>query len=303
MREEKFNISAESVGKRLDKYLAEKLKDNLSRSEIRKLIDEGLVTIGGRSAKPHHILKIKEDVRLVAKEKEAITLLREDIRFNIVFQDEYLAVIEKPAGLTTHPPSAGVKHTLVNGLLFTFEKLSNIGGNLKPGIVHRLDKDTSGLMVIAKDNKTHADLVVKFKERAVMREYAAVVCGVVEFDEGIINAPIGRCENLRVKRNIDFASDKEAITRYRVLRRFKKKTLLSLSIETGRTHQIRVHLKHIGHPIAGDSYYGSKVDAPRQMLHAVRLGFKHPVSGEFKVFDSNIPQDIQAYLRAEEYMS
>ncbi len=298
MQKKVFKVSQEDAGMRLDKYLADKLSDLISRSGIRKLIDNGLILIDGLQVKPRHILKADEEVRVSIEPKDNRVLLPEDIKLDIVYEDDYLAVIDKPAGLTVHPPSNGIGHTMVNALLFHIDKLSDIAGPLKPGIVHRLDKDTSGLMVIAKDNKTHQKLTLQFKERIVLREYIAVVLGIVEFDEGVINVPIGRSASLRLKRVVDLNSGKDAITNYNVLKRYKNKTLIRLSLKTGRTHQIRVHLKHINHPIMGDSYYGVKADVSRQMLHAVKLGFNHPVSGEFEVFESKVPDDMRTYIES-----
>ncbi len=298
MQKKVFKVSHEDAGVRLDKYLADKLSDFISRSGIRKLIDNGLIIIDGLRVKPRHILKADEEVRVSIEPKDNQLLLPEDIKLDIIYQDDYLAVIDKPAGLTVHPPSFGIGHTLVNALLFHINKLSDIAGPLKPGIVHRLDKDTSGLMVIAKDNKTHEKLSLQFKKRVVLKEYIAVVLGIVEFDEGVINVPIGRSPNLRLKRVVDFNSDKDAVTNYNVIKRYKNRTLIKLNIETGRTHQIRVHLKHVNHPIIGDSYYGVKAGVSRQMLHAVKLGFNHPVSGEFEVFESKIPDDMRNYIES-----
>ena len=298
MQKKIFKVSQEDAGMRLDKYLADKLSDLISRSGIRKLIDNGLIVIDGLRVKPRHILKADEEVRVSIEPKDNRLLLPEDIKLDIVYEDDYLAVIDKPAGLTVHPPSSGIGHTMVNALLFHIDKLSDIAGPLKLGIVHRLDKDTSGLMVIAKDNKTHQKLTLQFKERIVLREYIAVVLGIVEFDEGVINVPIGRSASLRLKRVVDLNSGKDAITNYNVLKRYKNKTLIRLSLKTGRTHQIRVHLKHINHPIMGDSYYGVKADVSRQMLHAVKLGFNHPVSGEFEVFESKVPDDMRTYIES-----
>lgn len=297
MPKKRFKITEESSGIRLDKFLAKELSGVISRSNITDLINGGAVLVDGLQVKPRHILKAGENIDITFQDKdEEQELLPEKIDLNIVFQDDHLVVIDKPAGLITHPPSFGINHTLVNGLIYQFKNLSNIGGPLKPGIVHRLDKDTSGLIVIAKDNQTHENLSHQFKERTVLREYVAVVFGVVEFDEGVIDVPIGRSQHMRVKRVVDYNSDKEALTHYKVIKRYSNKTLLQLNLKTGRTHQIRVHLKHINHPIMGDVYYGIKADAPRQMLHALKLGFKHPVKNDFRIYEAQIPKEMQDYI-------
>ena len=298
MQKKILKISQDDAGMRLDKYLADELSDYASRSEIRKLIDAGKVVINDALMKPRYILKGGEEVYVSLEEKESKILLPEDIELDIIYQDDYLVVLNKPAGLTVHPPSAGIQHTLVNALLFNFDMLSDIAGSLKPGIVHRLDRDTSGLLVIAKDNETHEKLALQFKERTVLREYMAVVFGIVEFDQGMINAPIGRSVTQRLKRVVDFNSDKDAITNYNVIKRYKNKTVISLNLKTGRTHQIRVHLKHINHPIMGDISYGVKGDASRQMLHAIKLGFNHPVFNDFKTFEAKLPDDMRTYIES-----
>jgi 23S rRNA pseudouridine1911/1915/1917 synthase len=298
MQKKEFRIAQEDSGQRLDKYLAERLIDYVSRSEIRKMIDSGKILLNGLRVKARHILKNNDEIQVVIEAKKERVPQAEDIELNIVYQDDYLVVINKPAGLIVHPPSAGIKHTLVNALLCRIDKLSDIAGALKPGIVHRLDKDTSGLMVIAKDNKTHEKLARQFKDRVVLREYIAVVLGIVEFDEGVINAPIGRSLNQRLRRVVDLNSEREAITKYAVVKRYCNKTVLRINLETGRTHQIRVHLKHINHPIIGDNSYGVKADASRQMLHATKLGFNHPTSNEFRIFEAKIPDDMQLYIES-----
>ncbi|MDP8261091.1 MAG: RluA family pseudouridine synthase [Candidatus Kappaea frigidicola] len=298
MQKKVFKITQEDAGIRLDKYLADKLSDCVSRSEIRKMIDAGAIIIKGAQIKPRYIIKADEEVYVSIEAKDEQVLLAEDIKLDVVYQDDYLVVVNKPVGLTVHPPSFGVEHTMVNALLFHIDKLSDIAGPLKPGIVHRLDKDTSGLMVIAKDNNTHEKLALQFKERTVLREYIAVVMGVVEFDQGVIDAPIGRSLNMRLKRVIDYNSDRDAITNYNVIKRYKKKTVLKLSLKTGRTHQIRVHLKHINHPIMGDRSYGVGGDASRQMLHAIRLGFNHPAFDDFRIFEAKMPEEMHVYIES-----
>jgi 23S rRNA pseudouridine1911/1915/1917 synthase len=302
MLKKKYKIDSVNAGIRLDKFLADNLTDYLSRSAISRLISNHLVTINDRPVKASHILRASEEIILKYELKPPALPQAEDIKLDIIYEDDFLAVVNKPAGMITHPPQAGKKHTLVNALLHRFNNLSDVAGPLKPGIIHRLDKDTSGLLVIAKDNQSHRKIAAQFKQRSVKREYIALVLGVVEFDEGVIDAPLGRSSKSRLKRKVDMNSELDAITRYTVIKRFNKRTLLRLELKTGRTHQIRVHLKHINHPIIGDSYYGVKADAARQMLHAAKLGFLHPNTGEFKLYESDIPAGFKMYLKALEQL-
>jgi 23S rRNA pseudouridine1911/1915/1917 synthase len=300
MLEKKYTVDNINAGIRLDRFLADNLTDYLSRSAISRLINKNLVTINNKPVKASHILKASEKI-LVRYELKSPTLPEaEEIKLDIVFEDDSLAVINKPAGMVTHPPQAHKKHTLVNALLHHFENLSDVAGLLKPGIIHRLDRDTSGLIVIAKDNQSHRKIAAQFKERTVIREYIALVLGVVEFDEGVIDVPLGRSSKSRMKRTVDINSGLDAFTKYTVIKRYENRTLLKLELKTGRTHQIRVHLKHINHPIIGDSYYGVKADADRQMLHAAKLGFLHPKTGKFNIYQCGIPEDFNCYIKTLE---
>ncbi|MCK5306939.1 MAG: RluA family pseudouridine synthase [Candidatus Omnitrophica bacterium] len=296
MEKKKFKITSESAGGRIDQYLVEVLDKRCSRSAIQKLINEKLILLDSNPVKSRHILKEGESIAISFMPEEDSLPRAEKIELDVVYEDGCLAVINKSAGIIVHPSSISMKHTLINALLYRFPRLSSVAGDLKPGIVHRLDKDTSGLMVIAKDNDTHNELVRQFKEREVKRGYMVLVFGEVQLDGGLINAPIGRSSRVRQKMMVDYNSKRDAVTIYKVIKRFKGATLLELDLRTGRTHQIRVHLKHIGYPILGDRKYGVIKGAPRQMLHSTKLGFTHPATKKYVEFEVELPTDMQNYL-------
>lgn len=297
MEEEKFKIESKDNNRRLDQYLVEMLDKKYSRSSIQKLIAKGAALIDKKQVKSHHKLKEGEEITISLPEIKDATLEPQNIDLDVLYEDDFLLVINKASGMIVHPTSSSAKGTLVNALIYHEKNLSILAGELKPGIVHRLDKDTSGLIVVAKNDKVHEELARQFKERAVRRNYIILVHGVMHLDAGVIDAPIGRSSKSREKMAVDYLSEKDAITFYKVLKRFKNETLLDLEIKTGRTHQIRVHFKHIGYPIIGDVKYGVKKDAPRQMLHAKILGFIHPDSREYMEFISQIPEDMQNYIK------
>ncbi|MCS7200288.1 MAG: RluA family pseudouridine synthase [Caldimicrobium sp.] len=294
-----FIVDKEEVGLRIDQFLKTKLP-MLTRSRIQKLIEEGFVTLKGLPLKGAKKTKEGMEISLVIPPEESITLTPEDIPMEILYEDEDLAVIYKPPGIVVHPAPGHPKGTLVHGLLSKLTNLSGIGGKLRPGIVHRLDKDTSGLMLIAKNDFTHQALVKAFKERAIQKEYIALVFGHLQPTEGKIDKPIGRHPKFRKKMAI-LSSGKEALTEYKVIKYLKKASLVLAKPITGRTHQIRVHFSSLGHPILGDSLYGGlKPDlpkAPRLMLHAIRLSFYHPREGKSLSFEKEPPQDFLEYLK------
>jgi 23S rRNA pseudouridine1911/1915/1917 synthase len=315
----KLNPSQENKDQRIDLYLVEAFDKKYSRSYIQNLIKDKLVLINNKKVKAHYTLKGNEQIQVSLPVKKETKPAARDIPLDIVYEDCYLAVINKPSGIIVHPvrgnrprvfatgskqsisngvhPASGnFTHTLINALLYHIDHLSDVAGPLKPGIVHRLDKETSGLLVIAKDNETHKKLASQFKQRSVKRQYQALVHGVVQLDRGLIEAPVGRSLTNRKKMDVNYLSKKDAKTYYEVEERFKKATLLKLNLETGRTHQIRIHLRHIGYPLIGDSKYGLRKDAPRQMLHAAKLGFIHPATGEYTEFKSKIPQKMKEYI-------
>lgn len=277
-------------GKRIDVYIAEYFVDRYSRTYLQKLIAGGSVLVNGKPSKSKHKIAGGDQIDIVFPPAEACAIKAEDIHIDIIYEDNDLLVINKPAGMVTHPGAGTKNNTLVNALLHHCKGLSGIGGTLRPGIVHRLDKDTSGLMLVAKNDFTHRHLAKQFKDRKVERKYDALVEGVVELDNDRINLPIGKHPGNREKMSVEFGASKEAVTIYRVVKRFKDSTLLEITPITGRTHQIRVHLKAIGHSIVGDIKYGAKMNPfGRQALHAKWIRFFHPVLKRYMEFSSKAP--------------
>jgi 23S rRNA pseudouridine1911/1915/1917 synthase len=289
----------------------------LTRSQAQRLIREGRITAGGRQAKCSRRVKAGEEILLDQPEPRPSGLEPEEIPLDVVYEDEHLVVINKPAGMVVHPGAGVRKGTLVNALLEHCTDLSGIGGVLRPGIVHRLDKGTSGLLVAAKTDKAHLDLARQIASREAVRKYVAVVWGLVKEDRGRIEAPIGRNAQHRKKMAVDTRRGKQAATRYGVLERFRFATLICATLETGRTHQIRVHFSHQGHPVFGDPQYGGRTKAlsrlggrerkaasgmlrsmDRPALHAAELSFKHPVTGRLLCFEAGLPSDIMNLLDA-----
>ncbi|MFA5286965.1 MAG: RluA family pseudouridine synthase [Candidatus Omnitrophota bacterium] len=300
MNEHNFIVSAEEAGTRLDILLSNFSKNKrlgLSRVFIKGLILDGAVRVKNEAIiKPHYKVKSGEEVGFGFMDKVKGALKAEDIKLDIVYEDEDLAVINKPTGMVVHPAPGNYEHTLVNALKNIFKSLSDINPD-RPGIVHRLDKETSGLLVIAKNNASHLDLVRQFAEHSVKKEYLAIVKGSVEFDEGMIEAPIARHATRRKNMAVNFSDQaKEAKTHYRTLKRYKNFSLLELKPFTGRTHQLRVHLDFIGHPILGDDKYGKGNEFTRLALHAKTLGFTHPRTGKFVEFKAPIPKELNDFL-------
>ena len=289
---EKISIkpTPRDYGIRLDVYLAEYFLGKYSRTYLQKLIAEGNILINNKTSTPNHKIGKPDEIDISFPAIENFSMQSQDIPFEIIYEDNDLLVINKPAGLITHPGAGAKTGTLVNALLYHCKSLSAAGGEFRPGIVHRLDKDTSGIMLIAKNDYTHRELAKQFKRREVQRKYIALVKGVVEFDNDQIDLPIGKDIKNREKMAITFVDSKDAVTRYKVLKRFSDTTLLEIEPITGRTHQIRVHMKAIGHPIVGDAKYGIKTsEAPRQMLHAKWIRFFHPVLKKYMEFSSQEP--------------
>ena len=263
-----------------------------SRASIQRLIRQGYVQVNGRTPKTSHRIQPDERITVEIPAPTPFEIKPEPIPLQVLYEDNLLLIVDKPAGLVVHPAPGHPSGTLVNALLAHGASLSSVAGPFKPGIVHRLDKDTSGLLVVAKDDETHRHLSRQFASRQVHRVYLAVVRGVVSQDEGTIHAPIGRHPVQRQRMAVRTHGGREAVTRYRVLKRFSTSTLLELIPQTGRTHQLRVHLAHLGHPILGDPRYGATMGFPRQALHAHRLGFKHPHGGRWMEFVSPLPFDV-----------
>lgn len=301
-----YLIKKRDSGKRLDIFLS--LSDlEISRSKIKELIGSGGVVVSGKKPKPSYILKEGDLVFVdVLKEETPETENKpEDIPLNIVYEDEDILVVNKNRGMVVHPACGNYSGTLVNALLFHCKKLSSGGESFRPGIVHRLDKDTSGLIVVAKNDKAHADLSWQFKNHKVEKKYIAILKGALPYDDGIISEPIGRHPVNRKKMAVAdktkrslMKSARDALTFYKVIERFKKCTFVEVLIKTGRTHQIRVHMNHIGFPILGDEVYGGKNDlgVKKPMLHSYRLKIIHPKTKEYMQFEAEIPKDMKTVL-------
>lgn len=278
---------------RLDKYLSDKLED-MTRSYLKKLIsDDKAVLVNGNPAKPNYKLKPGDIIELAVPEPIELEIKAENIPLDIVYEDNDMLVVNKPQGMVVHPAAGNYTGTLVNALLYHCgDSLSGINGEKRPGIVHRIDKDTSGLLLVAKNDNAHQKLSSQIKEHSLTRAYKALVHGNIKQDSGRIDAPIGRHPSDRKKMTITEKNSREAVTNFRVLERYGRYTFVECILETGRTHQIRVHMSKNGHPIVGDKTYGVKKEEfnlAGQLLHAYKVGFIHPVSGEYMEFVSELP--------------
>ena len=287
------------AGWRLDRYLATALPQ-FSRSRLQALIRAGEVELRGRKVRAREIIRGGDLVRLEIPPADEIEARAEEIPLEILFEDDDLLVLNKPAGLVVHPGAGNQTHTLVNALLHHCPNLSGVGGKQRPGIVHRLDKDTTGCLVVAKNDLAHQVLARQFAEREVTKIYLAIVSGTPRRPRGTIEAAIGRHPIQRKKMQVDSRRGRTAKTEYRVLQSLGQISLVECVLHSGRTHQIRVHLHHLGHPVIGDAIYGRKGTAPRQMLHAWRLGFHHPRTHEPMLFEAPIPEDFQTTLSYRE---
>ncbi|MEX1549709.1 RluA family pseudouridine synthase [Enterococcus sp. C50] len=281
---------------RIDKVLTGLFPD-YSRSQIQLWLKEGVVAVNGQPVKANYKVKAKDELFVEIPKPETLDVIAEDIPLTIVYEDEDVAVINKPQGMVVHP-SAGHSHgTLVNALMYHVKDLSSINGVIRPGIVHRIDKDTSGLLMVAKNDQAHESLAKQLKDKTSLRKYVALVHGEISHDKGTINAPIGRSKVNRKMQSVR-EDGKSAVTHFTVLERFEGFTLVELKLETGRTHQIRVHMQYIGFPLAGDPVYGPKKTLPGngQFLHAQMLGFTHPVTGQEMVFEAPLPEVFEKTL-------
>ena len=288
-------VVKDGAGKRLDQFLSLHIK-NLSRSRIQGLIQGGYVTVSGVPLKSSTKLTGINTVEVVIPDPTKGEIESQNIPLQVLHEDEYLIVVNKPLGLVVHPGPGHADGTLVNAILAKCPDLKGIGGTVRPGIVHRLDKDTSGIIVIAKDEYSHKNISDQLKNRSVIKKYKALVKGSMVSPEAIIDAPIGRDPDNRLRMAI-VENGKNAVTQYRVVSRFKSCDLLDVTIKTGRTHQIRVHMASIGHPVMGDYMYkGSVAGLSRQFLHASELEFKHPVSDEYMTIKSDIPEDLSSFM-------
>lgn len=288
MKEEKTFRIEEEKG-RIDKYLVNKIPD-FSRSKIQQLISDGLVTVNGEVIKANYKLNVDDKISVSIPEPEPVQIKAQDIPIEIIYEDSDILLVNKPQGMVVHPGAGNPDGTLVNALLYHIDDLSGINGEIRPGIVHRLDKDTSGLLVVAKNDTAHVKLSEQLQNRTVKRTYWAIVHGQIPHEHGTIDAPIGRDPNDRQKFTA-IKSGKEAITHFKVLERFEQYTLVEASLETGRTHQIRVHFNYIQHPVAGDETYGPKktLKGNGQFLHARALEFIHPTTNEVVHYEAEVP--------------
>ena len=295
-----FIVEDVDAGKRLDSFLAEKNTANYTRSFIGKMIEENLVLYNGKPSKASTKIKTGDRIELFEKEPEPLAVKGEEIPLEIVYEDDDLMVINKPRGMVVHPAPGHTSGTLVNAVLsHAGESLSSINGVLRPGIVHRIDKDTSGLILVCKNDFSHKALAKQLEEHSITRRYHAICSGRLKEEQGTVSAPIGRDEKNRKQQAINYKHGKEAITHYRLLENLQNASLLECRLETGRTHQIRVHMKSIGHPLLGDPLYGPKKNLSAikgQALHAMVLGFVHPRSGEYMEFSADYPEDFQKLL-------
>ncbi|WP_373471765.1 RluA family pseudouridine synthase [Carnobacterium alterfunditum] len=300
LQEHNFIIKEETG--RLDKVLTE-LLPKITRSHIQQWIKEGNVLINDEQLKPNYKVQAGDAISVIEPELVSLEVLAENIPIEIVYQDEDVVVVNKAQGMVVHPSAGHQTGTLVHALMYHINDLSGINGTIRPGIVHRIDKDTSGLLMVAKNDVAHEKLAAQLKDKTSLREYIALVHGVIPHEKGTIDAPLGRSKIDRKKQDI-IDGGREAVTHFTVLERFKDFTLVSLKLETGRTHQIRVHMKYIGYPLAGDPIYGPRktLEGKGQFLHAQVLGFKHPTTDEFLTFEAPLPQlfeDTLTKLRDE----
>lgn len=286
-------IELEDKGTRIDKFLAEQFSE-WSRTQIQQWIKDELVLINGQTVKANYKLAENDELVLKVPPEKGSDVEPEYIPLDIVYEDSDLIIVNKPRGMVVHPAAGHYSGTMVNALLYHCQDLSGINGVLRPGIVHRIDKDTSGLIMAAKNDLAHQSLAQQLKDHTVHRIYVAIVHGVIPHDKGTIDAPIGRDPYDRKRMTVTDKNSKSAVTHFAVKERFKEHTLIECKLETGRTHQIRVHMQYIGHPIVGDPFYGLKntLDIDGQALHAKELGFVHPRRNEYMQFDSELPEDM-----------
>ena len=300
-----MNFTADISGERLDAFVARVCPD-LTRSAAQKLIEQGAVQRNGKPGKKNDKLNPGDSIEVTIPEPKEVDIVARDIPLDIVYEDDDVVVINKPKGLVVHPAAGHEDDTLVNGLLYALgEKLSGINGELRPGIVHRIDKDTSGLLAVAKNDLAHTVLASQLKDHSMHRVYEAIVCGSFREDSGTVDAPIGRHPTDRKKMTVTARNSKEAVTHWEVVKRYRGYTHIRCKLETGRTHQIRVHMAHIGHPILGDTVYGHKkpeLGQDSQCLHAGTLCFKHPRDGRPVMVFAPLPEYFEEVIRKLEKM-
>lgn len=299
MKELLIDVTQDFEGERIDKYLSRLVTDS-SRSAIQKLIESGSVKVNGSQVSKNYKVSADDEILMLQGELKALDAEPENIPLDIVYEDSDLLVVNKPRGMVVHPAPGNYSGTLVNALLYHCkDSLSGINGVLRPGIVHRIDKDTSGLLIVAKNDKAHIGLAEQIKEHSFTREYNAVVCGHLKEYEGTVCAPIGRNPKDRKKMCVTENNSKNAVTHYKVINEYEGYSHISLRLETGRTHQIRVHMAYIGHPVAGDFVYGNDKKSAYlngQCLHAIKIGFVHPITNEYLEFNSELPDYFKEFL-------
>ncbi|MBR5684416.1 MAG: RluA family pseudouridine synthase [Ruminococcus sp.] len=298
-----LTASAEDAGSRIDKYIADNVGE-LTRSAVQGLIEKGLVLVNGKEVSKNCKLKAGDEVTVEIPEPEPMDAVPEDIPLDIVYEDDDLLVVNKPKGMVVHPAHGNYTGTLVNALLHHCgDSLSGINGVIRPGIVHRIDKNTSGLLIVAKNDASHLKLAEQIKAHSFTREYEAVACGFFKESEGTIDAPIGRHKTDRKKMCVTAENSRNAVTHYSVIKQYGGYAHVKLRLETGRTHQIRVHLSYIGHPVLGDDVYGKPYKGIEgQCLHARKIGFIHPSTGEYMEFESGLPDYFVSILARLEKM-
>ncbi len=288
-------IKSTTEGERIDKYLS--LNTDYSRELLSKMIKAGYVKVNGNTIKPSYKVLIDDEIDIDESFKIESDIMPEDIPFEILYEDNDLMVINKPSGLVVHPGNGNQNHTLVNALMYHNKSLSDIGGEERPGIVHRIDKDTSGVMLVAKTNKCHELLAEDFKNKKVKRTYIALLKGVFPHQSATIDAPIGRDKNNRLKMCVTADNSKKAVTHLKVIKRYNKYTLVSLVLDTGRTHQIRVHTAYIGYPVYNDPVYSQSDATPfGQFLHSSEVDFIHPITGDHLHFSAPLPKEFQDFI-------
>ena len=283
---------------RLDQFLAERLPE-YSRSRLQQLIRSGFVRVNGGASRPRQIVRIGDKIDLIEPPPEKVDIRPESIPLDVLFEDDDLIVVNKPAGMTVHPGAGQREHTLVNALLSHCARLSGVGGKERPGIVHRLDKETSGCLVVAKNDMAHRKLSEQFATRVVEKIYLALVAGKLRKPAGVIDERIGRHPIHRKRMQVSSLRGRTARTEYRVIRSSDAASLIECRLHSGRTHQIRVHLHHLGHPVLGDKVYAPRFAKkfPRQMLHAWKLGFRHPRTSQWKTFEASLPDDFETAVK------
>ncbi len=307
MKNTAFLVSDDGLeGLRIDKYISEQMEE-LSRSYVQKIIKDGGVSVNGKTCKPSYRVNMNDLISFDIPDNQIPEILPEDISLDILYEDSDIIVINKPKGMVVHPAAGHYSGTLVNALLFHCRDLSGINGVLRPGIVHRIDKDTSGVIVACKNDMAHKNLAGQLKEHSITRKYEAIAAGTFREAEGTIDKPVGRKENDRKLMGVNYKNGKNAVTHYRVLQTFVHSSYIECRLETGRTHQIRVHMASINHPLLGDEVYGGKASQFKlngqllqgQALHARILGFKHPATNEYMEFEAPLPEYFKELIAAQ----